>query len=83
MAQAEKDIRDAAHTGEIGDILAKAKTDMENALHTMKVSFRLIGDFLHEEQGDEPQGLCDMDSDEDLFSQRRSDGEGFAGKGTG
>ena len=53
MAQAEKDIRDAAHTGEIGDILAKAKTDMENALHTMKVSFRLIGDFLHEEQGDE------------------------------
>ena len=53
MAQAEKDIQDAAHTGEIGDILAKAKTDMENALHSMKVSFRLIGDFLHEEQGDE------------------------------
>ena len=53
MAQAEKDIRDAAHTGEIGDILAKAKIDMENALHSMKVSFRLIGDFLHEDQGDE------------------------------
>ena len=83
MAQAEKDIQDAAHTGEIGDILAKAKTDMENALHSMKVSFRLIGDFLHEDQGDEHKDLCDMDSDEDLFSQRRSDSEGPSGKGTG
>ena len=44
MAQAEKDIQDAAHTGQIGDILAKAKTDMENALHSMKVSSRIASD---------------------------------------
>ena len=33
--------------------------------------------------GGRAQGLCDMDSDEDLFSQRRSDSEGPSGKGTG
>ncbi len=56
QAQAEKDIMNASHTDEIASILQKAKTDLENALHSIKVSFRLVGDFLHEEQEDEHKG---------------------------
>ena len=53
MAEAEDDISRANHTGEINRILKQAKTDMENVLRQIHVSFRLIGDFRHDEDGEE------------------------------
>ena len=51
MIEAEDDISRASHTDEIDRILKQAKTDMENALRKIQVSFRLIGDFRHDEDG--------------------------------
>ena len=50
LAQAEDDINDASHSDEMTAIIKQAKTDLENALHKIHVTFRLIGDFLHEDE---------------------------------
>ena len=53
LAAAEEKLRSADHIEEIEQILKQARADMENALHKIHVSFRLIGDFQHETSGDE------------------------------
>lgn len=53
LAEAEEKLRSADHIEEIEQILKQARADMENALHKIHVSFRLIGDFQHETSGDE------------------------------
>ncbi len=84
MAQAEKDIRTRRTHGEIGDILAKSKDRYGKRAAFDEGLVPADRRLFARGPGGRAQGLCDMDSDEDLFSlSARGDSEGPSGKGTG